>query len=122
MRASEFPELIPSTMDARTCSGVALDMLFSHFGGLVAFGGAGAVGDEDDLADNAAFAEQLLRLSGLGERKSLGDDGLEFLLFKEVQKGDQILSEHFGFQPFQGLDAVRDNALASGEKPAADDV
>jgi hypothetical protein len=47
---------------------------------------------EHDLTYDASLAEQLLRLSGFGERKSLRDYGLYFRLLKKVKKRRQVLS------------------------------
>jgi hypothetical protein len=43
---------------------------------------------EHDLAYHASLPEQLLRLSCLGERKSLRDKRLDLLLFEELKQGD----------------------------------
>ena len=49
------------------------------------------------------------------------DDWFDFLLLKEVQQG-QILSKQRRFQPFEGLDAVRDHPLPAREKSVANNV
>ena len=77
---------------------------------------------EHDLACYASLPEQLLRVSCLGERKSLRDERLDLFLLKEVKQGDQILSKEFRFQPFERLDAVGDHPFPAWEKPAAGDV
>jgi hypothetical protein len=77
---------------------------------------------EHDLACHASPPEQLLRVSCLGERKSLRDERLDLFLLKEVKQGDQILPKQRGFQPFQPLDAVEDYPFPAREKPAASDV
>ena len=63
-----------------------------------------------------------MRVSCLDKRKSLHDERLDLLLFKEVKQGDQILSKEFRFQPFERLDAVGDHPFPAWEKPAAGDA
>src|SRR5512134_1357883 len=77
---------------------------------------------EHDLAGDASLPEQLVRVSGLGKRKSLRDERLDLLLLKEVEQGDQILSKQCRFQPFEPLDAVGDHPFPAREKPAAGNV
>ena len=73
---------------------------------------------EDDLACHASLPEQLVRVSCLGKRKSLRDERLDLLLLKEIEQGDQILSEHRRLQPFERLDAVGDHPFPAWKKPA----
>ena len=68
------------------------------------------------------FAEQLMRVSCLGKRKSLRDERLDLLLLKEFKQGDQILSKQCRSQPFEPLDAVGDHPFPAREKPAAGNV
>jgi hypothetical protein len=63
-----------------------------------------------------------VRLSCFRKWKSLRDEGLDLLLPKEVELGDQILSEQCRPQSFDPLDAVGDHPLAAREKPAAGNV
>jgi hypothetical protein len=63
-----------------------------------------------------------VRLSRLGERESLRDQRLDFLLPEEVEQGEQILSKPCRSQPLQPLDAVGDHPFPAREKPAAGDV
>jgi hypothetical protein len=77
---------------------------------------------EHDLARHVSLSEQLVRLSGLGKRKSLRDEWLDLLLLKEVEQGEQILSKQCRPQPFEPLDAVGDHPFPAPEKPAADNV
>ena len=77
---------------------------------------------EHNLAYHASLPEQLVRVSCLGKRKSLRDERLDLLLFKEVKQGDQVLSKQLRLQPFERLDAVGDHPFPAREKPAAGDV
>lgn len=77
---------------------------------------------EHDLARQASLPEQLVRLSCLGKRKSLRDEWPDFLLLKEVEQGDQILSKQCRPQPFEPLDAVGDHPFPAREKPAAGNI
>src|SRR5881396_913134 len=77
---------------------------------------------EDDLACHASLPEQLVRLSCLDKRKSLRDQRLDLLLFKEVKQGGQILSKQCRSEPFKPLDAVGDHAFPAREKPSASNV
>ena len=61
-------------------------------------------------------------VSCLRKRKSLRDERLDLLLLKEIEQGDQILSEHCRFQPFECLDAVRDHPFPAWKKPARGNV
>src|SRR5512135_1110789 len=81
-----------------------------------------SVAFEHDLAGHASLPQQLLRLSGLGQRKTPRDQRLDLFLLKQVKQSDQILSKQFRFLSFKPLDAVRDDAFAAREKPAAGDV
>ena len=81
-----------------------------------------AVAHEHDLARHASLAEQLVRLSCLGKRKSLRDVWLDRLLLQEVEQGDQIPSKHCRPQPFEPLDAVGHHPFPAREKPAAGNV
>ena len=63
-----------------------------------------------------------MRLSCLDKRKSLCDQRLDLLLFKEVKQGGQILSKQCRSQPFELLDAVGDHPFPAWEKPAASNV
>src|SRR5512145_1212459 len=49
---------------------------------------------EHDLARHASLPQQLVRTPCLGKRKSLRDQRLDLLLLKEIEQGDQVLSEH----------------------------
>jgi hypothetical protein len=48
---------------------------------------------EHDLAGDAPLPEQLVRVSGLGKRKSLRDQGLDLSLLKEIEQRHQIPSK-----------------------------
>src|SRR5262249_10342329 len=60
---------------------------------------------EHDLAYDAAFPEQLVRVPSVRERKSPRDERLDPLLLQEREEGDQILAEPCRSQPLQPLDA-----------------
>ena len=77
---------------------------------------------EHDLACHASLPEQLVRVSGLGKRKSLGDERLDLLLLKKFKQGDQILTKQCRSQAFKPLDAVGNHPFPAREKPAASDV
>jgi hypothetical protein len=81
--------------------------------------GRGAVGHEHDLADHASLREQLLRAFCLGKWNALRDERFDFLLMKKFEQRGQILPEQIRLQSFQRLDAVGDDSLPAGEKPAA---
>jgi hypothetical protein len=63
-----------------------------------------------------------VRVSCLGKRKSLRDQGLDLLLPEKVEQRDQVLPKQCRFYPFEPLDAVGDHAFPAWEKPAANDV
>src|SRR5262245_60790108 len=77
---------------------------------------------EHDLAKNASPLEQLLRASCLGKGKALRDERLDLSLLKEAEQGEQILPKQSRLQPFERLNAVRNDPSPAGEKPAAGDV
>ena len=77
---------------------------------------------EHHLANDTTLSEQLVRVSGLSERESLGDDRLELLLLKKAQQGNQILSKPCRPQPFQPLDAIGEHPFAARQKPTAGDI
>ena len=77
---------------------------------------------EHDLTRHASLPEHLVRLSCFGKRKSLRNEWLDLLLLKEIEQGDQILSEPCRSQPFEPLDAVRDHPFPAREKSAADNI
>jgi len=80
------------------------------------------VGHEYDLAGHSSLAQQLVRLSSFGKRKSLRDERFDLLLLKQVQERDQILSKQSWPQPFERLDTVRDNSFPAWQKRAAGNV
>jgi hypothetical protein len=80
------------------------------------------VAHEDDLACHASLPQQLVSVSCLDEGKSMRDERLDPLLFKEVEQGDQILSKQFRSQSFKPLDAVGDHPFPAREKPSASDI
>jgi hypothetical protein len=51
----------------------------------------------DDLADNASLSQQFLSLSCFAKRKSLRDDGLDFLMLKKVKQVIKSCLNHAGF-------------------------
>ena len=75
-----------------------------------------------NLSYHSSLPEQFLRTSCLRQRESLCDDWLDFMPLQEVQQGNQILSKQSRFQPFERLDAVRDDPFPAREKPATGNV
>jgi hypothetical protein len=41
---------------------------------------------------------------------------------KKVKQGDEVISKQCRSEAFEGLDAIRNHALPTGEEPAANDV
>jgi hypothetical protein len=80
------------------------------------------VGHEYDLAGQASFAEQLVRVSRMVEREPLGDERLDLLLVEEVEQSNQVQPEPRGLEPLEPLDAVGNDPLATREEPASGDV
>ena len=81
-----------------------------------------SIGHEHYLACHASVSKQLLRLSGLNERKPPRDDRLDLLLLKEVEQGNQVLSKHRRFQPFEPLDAIGNYTFPAGEKQTSRNI
>jgi len=69
----------------------------------------GPVAHEHDLAGHASLPEQLMRVSGLGQRPALRDERPDLVLVQEVQQSEQILTKPGRSQPFEPLNAVGDH-------------
>src|SRR5688572_3350426 len=74
-----------------------------------------SVAHEDNLTYHASLSQELVRLSGLGERESLRNEWLDLVLLEEIQQRNQVVSKPCWFQPLEPLDAVRDHSFAAGE-------
>ena len=77
---------------------------------------------EHELSCHPSLSKQLVRMSCLGKRQSLRDQRPDFVLSKEIEQRDQILSKQCRSQPLEPLDAVEDHPFPAREKPAASDV
>src|SRR6187200_3061116 len=80
------------------------------------------VAHEDDLAYDSSLREQLLRAPCVGEGESVRNERLDPLLLKQFEQRKQVLPKQGRFETLERLNAVGDDPLPPGEKPAAGDV
>src|SRR5690242_16827418 len=76
-----------------------------------------SVAQEHDLADHAPAGEQLMRMFCFPQRQPARDQRLDLLLSKEVQQGNQILTEQFGLPSLERLNAVGDQTFSARQQP-----
>src|SRR5262249_17400437 len=77
---------------------------------------------EHELAHYPSLSKQHVRMSCLGQWKSLRNHRLDLPLLKQTKQGRQILSKQFGSETLEPLDAVGDYPFPAREKPAAGNV